>query len=138
MKLTSKSDVITNSSTEIYTYISTDGLQKIRDLATALMSYSRDDLCFDDIFEIKPFIDDYDKDYVLQDWRDENPGSPEPGLPELIDYALAKEDENYDIPRVSGYKINIKPGLESKKTQKIKELLEELHEGFFRKDMVYS
>ena len=54
MKVKSRTDVITNSSSEVYTYVTEDGVGKIMDIIDAVLLASGSDLTAKDLVEIKP------------------------------------------------------------------------------------
>ena len=73
MKVKSKTDVITNSSTEVYTYVTEDSVGKIMDIIDAVLLASGSDLKAKDLVEIKPKcsrieeVDEAYEDYLKWD-----------------------------------------------------------------------
>lgn len=57
LKIKSITDVITNSSTEVYTIYDDYGMSKIKKLVDLMLNMAKIDATFDDIFDIKYLID---------------------------------------------------------------------------------
>lgn len=65
----SLTDVITNSSTEVYTYYSDGGIKTIKEMVNAILSLNSDNkYTFDDLFEIKYT---FDFGNIDNEWYDE-------------------------------------------------------------------
>lgn len=82
------SDIITNSSSEIYCVYSKHGISLIKDIVNSILKIANSKETFDSLFEIKlipneyieeDFIDEYDREPVSED--------------ELIEYALGLQGE---------------------------------------------
>ena len=69
IKVKSITDVITNSSTEVFTFYNDGGIKTIKDTVNAILAINSDNkYTFDDLFEIKY---DFDFDYIDDDWYDD-------------------------------------------------------------------
>ena len=64
IKIQSISDVITNSSTEIYTVWDRNNIEKtIKDMVNSILNLGQADLCFDDLFTIEIHWEDEDNNW---------------------------------------------------------------------------
>lgn len=127
------SDVITNSSTEIYTVYTKNDIKTIKRVVDALLAVNGDST-FDDLFDIKLFINDSVFEYL---WDD----SPElqeeyPNKDKFCEY-LETCDNQEDLDRFEdiwydtrwdyyhsfydGYSVTLKPGIEE--TEKLKQAI---------------
>ena len=98
IKVKSITDVITNSSTEVFTFYNDGGIKTIKDTVNAILAINSDNkYTFDDLFEIKyafelDLIDDdwYDDKLFLYLTEDENN--------KLVNYKISSEyqDRRYD------------------------------------------
>ena len=78
IKIQSISDVITNSSTEIYTVWDRNKIEKtIKDMVNSILTLGQADLCFDDLFTIEIHWKDEDN------WKNYNFDSKEEFIKEL-------------------------------------------------------
>jgi hypothetical protein len=112
MKVKSRTDVITNSSSEVYTYVTEDGVGKIMDIIDAVLLASGSDLTAKDLVEIKPKcsrtneVDDAYDDYIRWDVE-------EGETPLAKEEWLKKENERYlddfEYPRVIYDSFEVKP-----------------------------
>ena len=148
IKIQSITDVITNSSSSVYTIYYQSDKNTIKHIFNTILSLNSD-LTFDDLFEIKMQLDydsveyfynhsEYDK--IFKD------------IDDFINYLESLTDEDlykyerefieltchYDYPPVfyDGFKITIKPGIEkTEKLEKIIRVLEDLdifeHENYY-------
>lgn len=66
INIQSISDIITNSSTEVYTIYTKKDIKTIKSIVNALLALNGD-LTFDDLFDIKLFISEFVFDYL---WKD--------------------------------------------------------------------
>ena len=67
IKIQSISDVITNSSTEIYTVWDRNKIEKtIKDMVNSILALGQADLCFDDLFTIEIHWEDEDNWYEVK------------------------------------------------------------------------
>ena len=65
LKIQSISDIITNSSTEVFMVYDNDSIKNIKELVNAVLSINKDNkYTFDDLFTIKPTIRKEDFLYV--------------------------------------------------------------------------
>ena len=112
MKVKSRTDVITNSSSEVYTYVTEDGVGKIMDIIDAVLLASGSDLTAKDLVEIKPKcsrteeVDEAYDDYIRWDVE-------EGETPLLKEEWLKKENDRYlddfEYPRVIYDSFEVKP-----------------------------
>lgn len=114
MKISSITDVITNSSTEVFAYVNKGTVEKIKELFNLIVSLTSGKGCFDDYFEISLVPNKYAEDY----WDGEKPWE-DLNEEEKLDFCL-----NYDTPRSVMPTIKIEP----KHQYTSKELLRYLEE----------
>lgn len=69
MKIRSITDVITNSSTEVFAYVDKGTIERIKELFNLIVSLTSGKGCFDDYFEISLTPSQYAEDY----WDGEKP-----------------------------------------------------------------
>ena len=112
MKVKSKTDVITNSSTEVYTYVTEDSVGKIMDIIDAVLLASGSDLKAKDLVEIKPKssrteeVDEAYEDYLKWDVEEgKTPLTKEEWLAEENIRSL----DSYEYPRVLYDTFEVKP-----------------------------
>ena len=89
MKISSITDVITNSSTEVFAYVNKGTVEKIKELFNLIVSLTSGKGCFDDFFEISLVPNQYAADY----WVGEKPWE------DLIEEVKLDFCLNYDTPR---------------------------------------
>ena len=124
IKIQSISDIITNSSTEVYTIYSIRDKQTIKDIVNAIMGVGGD-LRFDDVFDIGMLV----SEYASEDLWDNSPELQEKfptlndfdnHLSELSDEELTVYAEKWDDlygwddcrPFFDGYYVTCKDGVE--------------------------
>ena len=118
IKIQSISDIITNSSTEVYTIYSIRDKQTIKDIVNAILGVGSD-LKFDDIFDIGMLV----SEYAAEDLWDNSPELQEKfptlndfddHLSELSDEELAVYADKWDdcSPFFDGYYVTFKEGVE--------------------------
>lgn len=98
IKIQSVSDVITNSSSEIFTIYRKIDFRTIREIVDELLKLAGSDKTFDDLFELKIWTtEEADEDYV-------NSGSSQ----DFIDWCMernSKIDLTYNDPYIDSYTI---------------------------------
>ena len=98
IKIQSISDIITNSSSEIFTIYKKSGFKTIRDIVDELLSLTGSDKTFDDLFELKiRTTEEADEDYV-------NSGSNQ----DFIDWCMDRDSDiniDYKDPYIESYTI---------------------------------
>ena len=114
MKIRSITDVITNSSTEVFAYVDKGTIEKIKELFNLIVSLTSGKGCFDDYFEIYLVPDKYAEDY----WDGEKPWE-DLNEDEKLDFCLNYENPQYVMPTVK---------IEPKHQDTSKELLKYLEE----------
>lgn len=94
IKIQSISDIITNSSTEVYTIYNIRDKQTIKDIVNALMGVGSD-LRFDDVFNISMVVNEY----AAEDLWDNSPELQEkfPTLNDFEDYLSELSDEELKV-----------------------------------------
>ena len=124
IKIQSISDIITNSSTEVYTIYSIRDKQTIKDIVNAIMGVGGD-LRFDDIFDIGMIV----SEYAAEDLWDNSPELQEkfPTLNDFNDHLSGLSDEELTVyadkwddlygwddcrPFFDGYYVTFKEGVE--------------------------
>lgn len=124
IKIQSISDIITNSSTEVYTIYSIRDKQTIKDIVNAILGVGSD-LRFDDVFDIGMLV----SEYASEDLWDNSPELQEKfptlndfddHLSELSDDELAVYADKWDDlygwddcrPFFDGYYVTFKEGVE--------------------------
>lgn len=135
IKIQSISDVITNSSTEVFVVYDSGNIKSIKDLVDTILSIDGH-YTFDDLFTIKMNPNDNVVDEMYNSWEDFFPNDPKPksldNYWEFLD-ALSQEELNkiedawdncrdhcyyYDTQSFyEGYSVSIKEGIE--KTDKL-------------------
>lgn len=95
MKIRSITDVITNSSTEVFAYVDKGTIEKIKRLFNFIVSLTSGKGCFDDYFEISLVPNEYAEDY----WDGEKPWE-DLGEEEKLDFCLNYENPQYVMPTV--------------------------------------
>lgn len=148
IKIQSITDVITNSSSSVYTIYYQSDKNTIKHIFNTILSLNSD-LTFDDLFEIKMRLN-YDAIEYFYDHSEYNKTFKDSDdfinyLESLIDENLYKYERefieltyHYEYPPVfyEGFKITIKPGVEkTEKLEKIICVLEDLdifdHETYY-------
>ena len=114
MKIRSITDVITNSSTEVFAYVDKDTIEKIKELFNLIVSLTSGKGCFDDYFEISLIPNKYAEEY----WDGEKPWE-DLNEEEKLDFCLNYESPQYVMPTVK---------IEPKHQYTSKELLRYLEE----------
>lgn len=98
MKIQSISDVITNSSSEIFTIYRRGDFKTIKEIVDELLKLAGSDKTFDDLFELKIWTtEEADEDYV-------NSGSNQ----DFMDWCMERDsniDIDCDIPYIESYTI---------------------------------
>lgn len=95
MKIRSITDVITNSSTEVFAYVDKDTIEKIKELFNLIVSLTSGKGCFDDYFEISLIPNKYAEEY----WDGEKPWE-DLNEEEKLDFCLNYESPQYVMPTI--------------------------------------
>lgn len=97
MKIRSITDVITNSSTEVFAYVDKHTIEKIKELFNLIVSLTSGKGCFDDYFEISLAPNEYAEDY----WDEEEKPWEDLSEEEKLDFCLNYEEgPQYVMPTV--------------------------------------
>ena len=138
IRIQSISDVITNSSTEVFIVYDSSNIDSIKQIINAILSIDGH-YTFDDLFTIKMNVAEYVVDSMYKDWEDLFPNKPRPesvkefdefinSLPqeELDKYVdIWKHSQTYYWEAYSfyeGYSVSIKEGVE--KTDKLQKAVD--------------
>lgn len=95
MKIRSITDVITNSSTEVFAYVDKGTIEKIKELFNLIVSLTSGKGCFDDYFEISLIPNKYAEEY----WDGEKPWE-DLNEEEKLDFCLNYESPQYVMPTI--------------------------------------
>ena len=105
LKIQSVSDIITNSSSEVFMVYNEDSIKQIKELVNAILSLSENNkYTFDDLFTIEIC---FDKERLMENTDYEYEGLSDE---ELFEKAQEYDEENYSegYPIVDGYKVTAK------------------------------
>lgn len=137
IKIQSISDLITNSSTEVFVVYDSTNVDSIKNIVNAILAIDSS-YTFDDLFTLKMIVSEHAIDKMYREWDDYFPGKTKPDSEEdfvnyidsLSDSELYTMEDNWiDNDRSTyyweydtfyeGYQVNIKEGVEkSDKLQK--------------------
>lgn len=100
VKIQSVSDIITNSSSEVFMVYDADGLKRIKELVNAVLSLNENNTyTFDDLFTIEA-------DLEVEEFLDEYPDFAGLGYEDLLREAYLIDEDNYgSYPWVHGYTV---------------------------------
>ena len=119
LKIQNVSDVITNSSTEVFMVYNESAFKNIKDLVNAILDMAGDTDRFDDLFEIKATVDSW----FLEEYPEYEGKTEE----EILEAATRIDDDRYDgSPFVNGYEVTAK----TPKGEKVAKSLSEIDEIF--------
>ena len=137
IKIQSMVDVITNSSTEVYTIYTKNDIKTIKSIVNALLAVNGD-LTFDDLFDIELLINDSVFEYLWNDSPELQKEYPnEDDFNKYLETCTNQKDLDrfediwYDtrcdcyISFYDGYSVTLKPGIE--KTEKLKQAIKAIH-----------
>lgn len=99
MKIISFSDVITNSSSEVFIIHDREALNRMKELVNSILSISSE-FTFDNLFDIKMILDDW----VEDEYKSHFPNNPNPSQKELEEFAL-DDKSYYELERVIGFDV---------------------------------
>jgi len=108
MKIIGFSDVITNSSSEVFIIYNEEACENIKKIVNAILEVAGSDKTFDDLFTISLYFDeDWTWDCYLEDHPDAD--RDKVSNDELLKFALAFDNKNYDgYTLVNGIEIKAK------------------------------
>ena len=95
MKIRSITDVITNSSTEVFAYVDKGTIEKIKRLFNLIVSLTSGKGCFDDYFKISLVPNEYAEDY----WDGEKPWE-DLSEEEKLDFCLDYDESPHVMPTI--------------------------------------
>lgn len=131
------SDIITNSSTEVYTIYTKNDIKTIKSIVNALLAVNGDST-FDDLFNIELLINDSVFEYLWNDSTELQQEYPnEDDFNKYLETCTNQKDLDrfediwYDtrwdsyISFYDGYSVTLKPGIE--KTEKLEQAISAIH-----------
>ena len=131
------SDIITNSSTEVYTIYTKNDIKTIKSIVNALLAVNGD-LTFDDLFDIELLINDSVFEYLWNDSTELQQEYPnEEDFNKYLETCTNQKDLDrfesiwydtrwdYYISFYDGYSVTLKPGIE--KTEKLEQAIRDIH-----------
>ena len=149
IKVQSISDLITNSSTEVFVVYDSTNVDSIKNIVNAILAIDSS-YTFDDLFTIKMIVSEHAIDKMYREWDDYFPGKTKPdSKKDFINYINSLSDsELFTIEDIwanndrstyyweynlfyEGYQVNIKEGIEkSNKLQKAVDAIRSLDSIF--------
>lgn len=154
IKIQSISDVITNSSTEVFIVYDSSNIDSIKQVINAILSIDGH-YTFDDLFTIKMNVAEYVVDDIYKDWEDFFPNDPKPeSIDDYWEFINALPQEELDkyvniwersqtyywesYPFYGGYSVSIKEGVE--KTDKLQKAVDAIRslDSIFSLDHTYN
>lgn len=95
MKIIGFSDVITNSSSEVFTIYTEEGLEQIKKIVDAVLKVGGSELTFDDLFTIELC---FDEDFAWDEYLDEHPDASRESVSteELLQFCKDHDNECYE------------------------------------------
>lgn len=138
IKIQSISDIITNSSTEVFIVYDSSNIDSIKQIVNAILSIDGH-YTFDDLFTIKMNAADYVIEDMYKNWEDFFPNDPKPeSIDDFWEFINALSQEELDkyviiwesgqtyycesYPFYEGYSVSIKEGVE--KTDKLQKAVD--------------
>lgn len=103
MKILSISDVITNSSSEVFTYYTESSIKEVKRLIDAILKAGGSDKTCDDLFEINLT---FDEEFIRDMWFDAG-NEEEPTNEQLLEFAKDYDDGLYpdDQRCIDGFEV---------------------------------
>lgn len=103
IKIQSVSDIITNSSSEVFMVYNNESFKDIKELVNAILNINKDNkYTFDDLFEIKAVLDE---EYFLDSYPEYEGMTDD----ELLEKARRIDEDKYEgYPFVCGYEVTAK------------------------------
>ena len=119
MKIINFTDVITNSSSEIYAIYHKEGLEEIKNIVNEILKVGESKYTFDDLFTIK-FLVDTESD-ILELWENDYPYDKNPTEEQLVEYALNMIDNDpySNCNYIYGFEVTAKDPKDFKAAQAI-------------------
>lgn len=122
VKIQSVSDIITNSSTEVFMVYDDSAFKNIKELVNTILALAGSDQTFDDLFEIKACVNEY--------FIEEYPEYANLSEDELLAKAQEIDDESYEgYPYVNGYEVTAKD-VKDAPTAKILSRIDEIFDTY--------
>jgi len=99
IKIQSESDIITNSSSEVFIKYDTKSVDTFKEKFQKLIKLLGSNVDIDDAIEIIPVFDDEDE--AISEWKENNHTDREPSKQELYDYVFKETDHSFRIKEKS-------------------------------------
>lgn len=117
LKIQSVSDIITNSSSEVFMTYDEDSFKNIKELVNAILSLNTNNqYTFDDLFTVEA---SFDKEDLLEHY----PEYEDLNDIELLEKAYEIDSENYDsYPFVNGYIVKAKSNVHDKVAKELSKI----------------
>ena len=117
IKIQSVSDIITNSSSEVFMVYDADGLERIKELVNAVLSLNENNTyTFDDLFTIEANLE-------VEEFLDEYPDFVGLGYEELLREAYLIDEDNYgSYPWVHSYTVTARNSKNDEIAEKLSNL----------------
>lgn len=154
IKVQSISDIITNSSTEVFIVYDSGNIDSIKHVINAILSIDGH-YTFDDLFTIKMNVAGYAVEDLYKNWEDFFPNDPKPeSIDDFWEFINALPQEELDkyvdiwegsqtyywesYPFYEGYSVSIKEGVE--KTDKLQKAVDAIRslDTIFSLDYTYN
>ena len=106
MKIIGFSDVITNSSSEVFAIYTEEGLEQIKKIVDAVLKVGGSKLTFDDLFTIELC---FDEDYAWDEYIEEHPDAVRENVSdeELLQFCKDHDSRRYEGGSTLIYGFNI-------------------------------
>ena len=104
MKIIGFSDVITNSSSEVFTIYTEEGLEQIKKIVDAVLKVGGSELTFDDLFTIELC---FDEDYAWDEYIEEHPDAVRENVSteELLQFCKDHNNDYEGSTLIDGFSI---------------------------------
>ena len=123
MKIQSISDIITNSSTQVFAIVTNDSIESVKRVVNGILELSGCEKRFDDLFIIEPNID---RETVLDLYQDEKGTTEIPSDEELREFAINYNWYDYDCPPLVDGIVVIPKDDSSLLSKEVAKLIEEI------------
>lgn len=117
LKIQSVSDIITNSSTEVFMVYDDTSFKNIKELVNAILSLNKDNTyTFDDLFTVEASFDKEGFISMFPEYKDLSDS-------ELLQQAYEYDDDNYDsYPFVNSYVVKAKSNVHDKVAEELSKI----------------
>lgn len=145
-KIKSITDVITNSSTEVFQRYDESSFDTIKKLVNSILKFSGSNLTFDDLYEFSYDIEldcvlEYYEDYLIKnnqgkkaiefrdaDWQKQMEMLENENYELKVELARKYDNDHYDegYPSIRGYVVSLKRGIDVENKELAKDIAEQL------------